>query len=215
MLLITVLPMESAMTRNHELDERILLAAKQEFLEKGFRDSSLRRIAERAGLTTGALYTRYAGKDELFASVVQVIPDAVEVAFSGLRGEYESAWESTSALERAMELESGKLLEILFEHYDEARLILCKSEGSTAAGFFDDVISRKVQETSAFFSMTEDDAIQRVLALLLSMQFGAYREIMRADVSEQEAETSMVFALDFMKAGWRELLPKLMKGEQD
>lgn len=35
-------------------------AARQEFLEKGFRSASLRNIARAAGVTTGALYGYYA-----------------------------------------------------------------------------------------------------------------------------------------------------------
>lgn len=35
---------------------RILAAAKTEFLEKGFRNASLRTIVKLAGVTTGAFY---------------------------------------------------------------------------------------------------------------------------------------------------------------
>ena len=45
-------------------------AARQEFLEKGFRSASLRNIARAAGVTTGALYGYYGSKEELFASLV-------------------------------------------------------------------------------------------------------------------------------------------------
>ncbi|MFR4773937.1 MAG: TetR/AcrR family transcriptional regulator [Ruminococcus sp.] len=38
---------------------RILAAAKTEFLEKGFRNASLRTIVKLAGVTTGAFYGYY------------------------------------------------------------------------------------------------------------------------------------------------------------
>lgn len=41
--------------RNDELAERILEAAKSEFLEKGYRQASVRSIAASVGVTTGAL----------------------------------------------------------------------------------------------------------------------------------------------------------------
>ena len=39
---------------------KILEAAKAEFLERGFAEASMRTIAERAGFTTGMLYSRFA-----------------------------------------------------------------------------------------------------------------------------------------------------------
>lgn len=45
-------------------------AAKAEFMEKGYRSSSLRSIVKAAGVTTGAFYGYYAGKQELFAALV-------------------------------------------------------------------------------------------------------------------------------------------------
>ena len=48
----------------------ILSAAKKEFSEQGFQGSSLRRICAAAGVTTGALYFFFEGKDDLFENVL-------------------------------------------------------------------------------------------------------------------------------------------------
>ncbi len=52
------------------IDPRLLCAAKNVFLKKGFEMASLAEICQEAGVTTGALYKRYSGKEELFAEVV-------------------------------------------------------------------------------------------------------------------------------------------------
>ena len=49
---------------------RILAAAKTEFLEKGFRNASLRTIVKLAGVTTGAFYGYYDSKEKLFDALV-------------------------------------------------------------------------------------------------------------------------------------------------
>ena len=56
--------------RNDQLAERILEAAKSEFLEKGYRQASVRSIAASVGVTTGALYRYYANKEALFDALV-------------------------------------------------------------------------------------------------------------------------------------------------
>ena len=55
---------------DHSIDPRILESARTEFLASGFEKASLKTICEGAGVTTGALYKRYKGKEELFCAVV-------------------------------------------------------------------------------------------------------------------------------------------------
>ena len=51
--------------------EKILYAAKAEFLEKGFQTASLRTIVKEAGVTTGALYGYYGSKEAIFDALVE------------------------------------------------------------------------------------------------------------------------------------------------
>lgn len=45
--------------------QNILAAGKEEFLEKGFKSASLRNIVKTAGVTTGAFYGYFSGKEAL------------------------------------------------------------------------------------------------------------------------------------------------------
>jgi AcrR family transcriptional regulator len=49
---------------------RLLDAAADVFGEKGFRAASLNDVADRAGYTIGAVYSNFAGKDELFRALM-------------------------------------------------------------------------------------------------------------------------------------------------
>ena len=49
---------------DRSIDPRIMESAKEEFLQKGFLDASLQEICKNAGVTTGALYKRFKGKEE-------------------------------------------------------------------------------------------------------------------------------------------------------
>ena len=50
--------------------EKIHIAAKKEFMEKGFQLASLRNIVKTAGVTTGAFYGYYKSKEELLDALV-------------------------------------------------------------------------------------------------------------------------------------------------
>jgi len=46
-----------------------MLAARELFLGRGYHKTSLRAVCKEAGVTTGALYHHFSGKDELFVEV--------------------------------------------------------------------------------------------------------------------------------------------------
>lgn len=62
--------------KDKSIDPVLLKSAREQFLAKSFADASVQEICKNAGVTTGALYTRYKGKEELFEAVVE---DAVQV----------------------------------------------------------------------------------------------------------------------------------------
>lgn len=49
---------------------RVLAAARDEFTERGFRDAKIDAIADRAGLTRGAVYSNFPGKQALYFAVL-------------------------------------------------------------------------------------------------------------------------------------------------
>lgn len=50
--------------------ELLLKSGKEEFLVKGFEKASLRKICEKAGVTTGAVYFFFENKEDLFHQIV-------------------------------------------------------------------------------------------------------------------------------------------------
>ena len=54
-----------------ESHERLLEAAKKEFMEYGFQDASMRRIADNAGITVSGIYKHFKDKEEMFAALVE------------------------------------------------------------------------------------------------------------------------------------------------
>jgi AcrR family transcriptional regulator len=51
--------------------ERLRTAAAEVFAERGYEGAGVQEIARRAGLTTGAIYSRYSGKAELLAEAIR------------------------------------------------------------------------------------------------------------------------------------------------
>ncbi len=65
--------------KDKTLNLEILNSAKKEFLTYGYQEASLRRICKNAGVTTGALYKRYSGKEALFGTLLEPSLQAIEM----------------------------------------------------------------------------------------------------------------------------------------
>ena len=78
--------------------QALIDAAAEVFAERGYDGAGVAEIARRAGLTTGAIYSRYAGKAELLVDAMQSrMPAEIEELLMGGTGQ-ESAVELLSAL---------------------------------------------------------------------------------------------------------------------
>jgi AcrR family transcriptional regulator len=57
--------------RRLQTRERLLAAAAEVFASRGYHAASVDQVAERAGFTTGAVYSAFGSKEELFLGVVE------------------------------------------------------------------------------------------------------------------------------------------------
>ena len=122
---------------DRSIDPRILDSARTEFLASGFEKASLKTICEGAGVTTGALYKRYKGKEDLFSAVVeQTVADLYEVAHA--RGDKDPAAMSDQELIKAWDMDGADMMwwfRFLYDRRDDFYLLLSCSQGTRYANF--------------------------------------------------------------------------------
>jgi AcrR family transcriptional regulator len=61
---------EDTLTKGERTQQAIESAAYELFLEQGYSATSMRQIAERAGIALGGIYNHFAGKDEIFQELI-------------------------------------------------------------------------------------------------------------------------------------------------
>ena len=203
--------------RDHSLDDKIITAAREEFSEKGYSGASLRKIAEKAGATVGAIQTRYKSKDELFGYLLKPLLDAIEVMFQNTKAEYYSGAENDFlvGLKTSMQHESAAILHLIFDHYEEALLLLCRSAGSSFENYFDGLVQSKIKESIAFFHAEGFDAIdEKLLRLLISAQFDSYRRIVAEFPERKNAERYMDALMIYHFGGWAAFFESVNKSRE-
>ena len=116
-------------------DERLITAAAEVFAERGYDGAGVAEIARRAGVTTGAIYSRYRGKSELLFDVLDSrVGDHLESILSS--SEHNSPADLLSTL-------GSHLLD---QHGDEDPLFLEAVVASRRDSEMSEMMSRKLED---------------------------------------------------------------------
>ena len=113
-----------------ESHERIITAAKAEFLTYGFENASMRRIAAEAGITVSGLYKHFSGKEEMFAALVQPMLDRFFELYRRKEKEEYDAIEMRGPDAAFLNEDAVYTMEFIYDNLDEFRLLVCCSQGT-------------------------------------------------------------------------------------
>ncbi len=160
---------------DRSIDPRIMESAKKEFLAYGFEKASLKAICEDAGVTTGALYKRYEGKEDLFCAVVADTVAALD-AFVEERSAPQVCTLSDEMLIKAWEMRESMLawFRFLYEYHDGFVLLISCAGGTQYANFQHDFVETMTAKTYEYFmeakkrGLTNVDISMEEMHILLS-----------------------------------------------
>ena len=97
--------------RDTSIDPRLLRSAREDFLRHGFLKADLKTICDNAGVTTGAVYKRYKGKEELFCAVVKDATAKMD-SFISLRSNVDLSGMTDEQVTETWVMNEGKILEM-------------------------------------------------------------------------------------------------------
>ena len=194
--------------------DRIHRAAKTEFLEKGYKDASLRNIVKSVGMTTGAFYGYYKSKEELFAALVGEHYAYLLNCFQKAQKEFtdlphEQQPEVMSEISGACMFD---MLHYAYEHLEECKLILCCSEGTKFSGLIDEMVEIEAVATHAYQEVLQelgrpspqiDPALEHIL---ITGMFHTFFELVIHEMSLQNAENYVKEMRAFYTAGWMKIM---------
>ena len=204
---------EKGLVKRDELNtrERILHAAKQEFFGKGFVHANVRAIAEKAGLTTGALYNIFKNKDGIFEALIgSVFDEFLEILTQRDVLAVKDIDMKTGELSAIIEISRQrflKMVDFFYDNWDAMKLIICCSKGSSYEHIFDKAIKLVETETLKLLQYDNITLSRRALFfihVMITSHFENLKEIFYHDLQKSEA---IAYTLDFNTyhcAGWKQ-----------
>ena len=189
--------------------ERIIAAAKEEFLSCGFENASMRRIAANAGITASGLYKHFPNKEEMFAYLVQPMLDEFFTLYRQKEKEEHDAIEQIGAAAAFLNDDALYTMQFIYDHLDAFRLLVCCSQGTRYENY-----AHKLAEMEEESSLRYIEALRRhgdhvpkfdrrEFHLLVSANVEAVLQPIRHQFTREEAMHYAETINTFFSKGWK------------
>jgi AcrR family transcriptional regulator len=195
-------------TVNHS---KIMAAAKEEFMEKGFEKASMRSIADRCGMTAAGIYRHCKDKEDLFCQIVSPAEKKLKTWAKDHMQRYEDRVKKGDKIiwqDSIIEL----VKEIVYPHMEDYHLLIEKSKGSKYESFLHDMTEEAQSKIRFHFEELKaagyniTDISERQLHLLMTAYITALFEPVVHRYSYEEAIDTLSTLEKFFLPGWKQLL---------
>lgn len=195
--------------------ERVLVCARQEFLEEGFADASLRTIAKNARTSTGSIYTRFGDKEGLFREVVEPVSSEFKQMFLDIQEAFHHFDRETQSanLGTYTAKEQERLFDFMYEHFEVFQLLLDASYGTQFASFVDDLVLIEVDYTYKYMEVIHGEWIktgavtEEFLHIITTAYFNGVFEVIRHNMDREDARGYIHQLSHYYMAGFSAVLP--------
>ncbi|KXL52503.1 DNA-binding transcriptional repressor AcrR [Anaerotignum neopropionicum] len=188
--------------------DKLLSCAKKEFLEKGFKDASLRVIAENANTSTSSIYTRFKDKAGIFNALVKSTADNFEQKFQEELDIFDKMapmnWDKM--LEYTDNLQN-LLIDMIYDDFSAFKLLVYHAEGTVFSDFKLNVVEYDAAYTMKYIESIGNDAIvskrltPELLHILCSSYWSGIFEIAVHDMSKEDANVYIRRLKQFFSCG--------------
>lgn len=196
--------------------EQILAAAKKAFLRKGFMKTTMRDIAEGAGIGLSNIYNYFKGKDEMFHHIAMPLIMEMEhmvAEHHNVRYHEEFLKYANGESDEMMTEHVQSYLRLISHYRDELELILFKAQGSSLENFIDEYTDECTHQILEFmdnfkqknpcFSSVHSTFTYHVHTVWM---FSFITEVIKHKLSREEIEKAIEDYIQFEYSGWRALM---------
>ena len=193
--------------------EKVKKAIKEEFLEKGFEDASIRSIGARAGMTSAGLYRHYADKEAMFNAMVEPLIESIKNwTARHTDKKYSLVDEGVPDDELFGETFVDMIKEIILPRRDEFILLMSRSGGTKYENFIHDYVEENQKEFLEAIRYLKEkgypaaDLSEEELHMLLSAYLTACFEPIIHDYDDAKVEKYLNTVQDFFMPGWLKIM---------
>ncbi|MBR1423035.1 MAG: TetR/AcrR family transcriptional regulator [Ruminococcus sp.] len=185
---------------------KIIACMREEFLTYGYEKASLNRISAKVGITTAGLYKHFSGKEDMFGFLVKDALDALDSMQSKSISEM-----SAKDYDPFSDEISAELIELIYQHFESWKLLVCCSGGSKYESFEEELIDIETASNKHYAEILRraGKSVKPLTEMewhILSTEYiHLVLEIVRHDMAKDEAYRHMSFVKTLLYPGWKEI----------
>mgnify|MGYP003042438201 FL=1 len=196
-----------------DIHRRILQAARGEFLQKGFKDTSMRTISRLSGVTLSNIYNYFRDKDEIFRAVLTPLLDTFEQLFTEYKND-DYLSKDFFSMDSYQKKVIDKFMIIPTNYRTELKILLFNSAGSSLENFRDTFADRYTQESLRYMKLMKEryphikaDFSIFFLHSMCSLWLTVMGEIVTHDeLTDADIKQFITEYIAFGTGGWKELM---------
>ena len=194
---------------DYEKRGALIEAAKKEFLEKGYNKASLRSICAKAGMTTGALYFFFDGKEDLYHTIVDGPVKELQKMILAHFLEDRAAMKDIHCIEDCLvdhKDVSDAFLEYVYQNYDSFQLLIAGSKEGELESYLDEFVRLADENAATMLEWAPDFQLDRFMTHWMShVTVEAFVHVIKHEKDVNVAKERMGNIMNYLVRGWAEL----------
>ena len=200
-------------TKAEDTEKNILNTARKHFLNEGFSVAALRNIVKDAGLTTGAFYKYFPTKEALFDALTDPYIEHIYQIYDRVVEDFEklSAKEQTSNMSDTSGDGMDQMIDYIYEHYDNFRLLLKCGDSGKFETFIHNMVDREMRSSLEYVKKMKEDGIEipivgeSLMHMIYTGFFSSIFQIIEHDIDKETAKRNVHKLREFNTGGWERL----------
>lgn len=186
--------------KNSDVKKRLLESGKTEFLKYGYKQASLRRICQNAGVTTGAIYSCFSGKEDLFSCIIG--NTLIELKQMMQESCKEECRNPSATIDNDIEM-----MKFLWQNKEVILILLDGSEGTSYEDAIAVIESRMAELFDVFFKQCAGKSMDPdLLRIIVNTRMRGMVEILRGGYSlERSLELAKEMSI-YSNTGFQKLI---------
>lgn len=190
----------------------ILVVAKAEFFEKGYKNASMRTIAKNTGVGLSNIYNYFKNKDEILEEVLRPLLKAFDI----LLDEHNSPEYISLDIFISKEYQQKQInifVELILKYREELKLLLFMVHGSSLENFNEEYTNRHTEIGLVYISKMKEKYPQIntnisdfFIHTISSWWLSIIGEIVSHDLEDNEIQKFITEYMEFGTAGWKKIM---------
>lgn len=196
-------------TLKKDIRDKIIDESKKEFLKHGFKGTSLRKIAENAGISLSNIYNYFNSKDDIFVEIVKEAADYIEIILKASEGKEYREEETPESLEWHIGF-VNMIFKLISVYREQLKLLLALSEGSIYEGYKDKTVKRYIELQPCNKTNTGKEPIVSYFFMYnFTMFYLNYLEnLVKEDICENDIKMYLVEMTMYSYNGFKSIVNK-------